>query len=216
MPSIKELSELTYGEVARMSRKDLAKVVSQLSSAANKRLRRLERTETGAQSPSYINTRAKGDFSVAGKTQGELQAEFKRVTMFLGGKTSTVSGWKKYRSGVIERLGGEFASEDAEKEFWAAYRKLASDERALHHSFGSEHAQRELKKSMGKSSSLTKKEKEKFRELFPDDKRPLTKLTNVEAGVIRTMIEMGEDYEQRQKSSGSKGASSFFRYIGID
>lgn len=79
-----------------MTRAELAHEVSILASAANKRLRRLEKAgfgDTGGPTPAYAYTmRQGGNFSVKGKTKDQLLNELKRAKGFLGAKTSSVRG----------------------------------------------------------------------------------------------------------------------------
>lgn len=215
MPRIDELITLTSKDVAKMSRAELAKVVSQLASAGNKRLRRLETTPMGTESRPYKTAMEVGNFSVAGKNQGQLQNEFKRVTEFLKTKTSTVSGWKAEKTRVYKRIGDKFDSEEAEKAFWRAYRGIAKSEKALHKSYGSTETQRHLRREQSNSKQLTSEEIARYQELFPDDRRDLSNLSQLDLSVVRTLIEMGEDYEaQEQQEQGRYGGNAGFFKIG--
>lgn len=212
--SVKEILNMDYLDVAKLSRSELAKVVSQLSSAANKRLRRLEKTEMGTLSYAYQKVQQVGDFSVKGKTHGQLQKEFKRAKNFLTSKTSSVGGWRRERAKVRERIGGGFSSEEEEKAYWKSYREIRSEDPALHHTYGSTETQRELRREMNNPKQLTESEKNDFHRLFPDDRRNLDKLNNVELSKVRTMINMGEDYEKKQQSADSSRSKrgKFFKY----
>lgn len=215
MPSIKEILNLSSRDVAKLSRKELARVVSQLASAGNKRLRRLERTPMGTESRPYKSAMEVGNFSVAGKKQGELQNEFKRVSEFLKAKTSTVSGWKAEKARVYKRIGGSFDSEDAEKAFWKAYRGIAKSEKALHNSYGSTETQRFLRNEQSNAKQLTSDEVSRYKELFPDDRRDLSNLSQLDLSVVRTLVKMGEDYEsQEQQEQGRYGGNAGFFKIG--
>lgn len=215
MPSINELLNLTSRDIAKLSRQELAKVVSQLASAGNKRLRRLETTSMGTESRPYKAAMEVGNFSVAGKNQGQLQNEFKRVSGFLKAKTSTVSGWGKERTRVYKRIGGEFDSVEAEKAFWRAYGAIAKSEKALHESYGSAETQRHLRKEMRKAKPLKSDEIARYQELFPDDRRDLSNLSQLDIAVVRTLVEMGEDYEsQEQQEQGRYGGNAGFFKIG--
>lgn len=215
MPSINELVNLSSRDVAKLSRQELARVVSQLASAGNKRLRRLESTPMGTESRPYKTAMEVGKFSVAGKNQGQLQNEFKRVSEFLKTETSTVSGWKTEKAKVYKRIGGKFDSEEAEKAFWKAYRSIAKSEKALHKSYGSTETQRHLRKEQGNAKQLTEGEIRRYKRLFPDDRRDLSNLKQLDLSVIRTLIEMGEDYEsQEQQEQGRYGGNAGFFKIG--
>lgn len=214
--SVKDILNMDYLDIAKMSRSELAKVVSQMSSAANKRLRRLEKTEMGTLSYAYQKVQQVGDFSVKGKTHGQLQKEFKRAKNFLTSKTSSVGGWRRERAKVRERIGGGFSSEEEEKAYWKAYREIRSEDPALHHTYGSTETQRMLRREMDESRQLSKSEKEDFRKYFPNDNRSLTKLDPAEIAKIRTMIRMGEDYEEKQQNTaaGRTKSGKFFKYKG--
>lgn len=215
MPSINELLELSSRDVSKLSRQELAKVVSQLASAGNKRLRRLERTSMGTESRPYRTAMNVGNFSVKGKSQGQLQNEFKRVREFLTSETSTVSGWKSYKRKVYKRIGGEFESEDSERAFWRAYRSIAKSEKALHRAYGSDVTQRFLRKELANTRKLSNKEKDRYRELFPDDTRDLNNLSQLDTAVVRTLIELGVDYEiKEQEEQGRYGGNAGFFKIG--
>lgn len=215
MPSINELLNLTSRDIAKLSRQELARVVSQLASAGNKRLRRLEATSMGTESRPYKTVMEVGKFSVAGKNQGQLQNEFKRVSGFLKAKTSTVSGWNKERARVYKRIGGKFDSVEAERAFWRAYRAIAKSEKALHNSYGSTETQRYLRKEQSNAKQLATDEIARYQELFPDDRRDLSSLSQLDLSVVRTLIEMGEDYEtQEQQEQGRYGGNAGFFKIG--
>lgn len=198
MASVKDILNLSSQDVAKMTRKELAKTVSQLASAGNKRLRRLEKIPMGTESRAYQSAIKVGNFSVSGKNQGQLQQEFKRVSNFLKAKTSSVSGWRRERKKVIERIGGEFPSEESEKDFWKAYREIASSERALHNAYGSDMTQRYLHNELNNNRRLSEREKQLFRELYPDENRDLDHISAVDKATVRTLIEMGEYYESQQ------------------
>ena len=211
MPSINEILNMSSRDVAKLPRRELARVVSQLASAGNKRLRRLEATPMGTESRPYKTVMETGKFSVAGKNQGQLQNEFKRVSEFLKSKTSTVSGWKAEKAKVYKRIGGKFDSEDAEKAFWRAYRVIAKSEKALHKSYGSTETQRYLRSEQSNAKQLTQEEITRYKELFPDDKRELSNLSQLDLSVVRTLIEMGEEYEsQEQEEQGRYGGNAGF------
>lgn len=215
MSNIKELLNMSSKDISKLSRRELALVVSKLASAANKRLRRLENTPMGTESIPYKNVMKVGRFSVAGKNQGQLQNEFKRVSVFLNTNTSTVTGWKAEKDRVYKRIGGRFESEDAEKAFWRAYRGIAKSEKALHKSYGSTETQRYLRKEQNNAKQLTSDEISRYNELFPDDTRDLSNLSQLDLSVVRTLIEMGEDYESQEKlEQGMYGGTAGFFKIG--
>lgn len=122
---VKELSNLSLGEFSSLTRQELAKVVSRLSSTANKRIKRLEKNDIN--SPAYRGVVSSGGkFSTRGKSLNELRSEYMRVTGFLKSKTSTVKGYKQVRKDLINRLGasdGELTNELEEK-LWSVYNEM--------------------------------------------------------------------------------------------
>lgn len=147
MAKIEALLNLDIGDVQRMSRKELASVVSQLASAANKRLTRLELSETGTLSPAYQQATKRAErFSVAGKNVNQLRNEYKHVAQFLKRSTSSVSGWNKVRKKTHERIGGKFKTAEQEKRFWEAYRKLERGHYSDVMGYGSTETQRMLRR----------------------------------------------------------------------
>lgn len=110
-------------------RGELAKITSQLASAANKRLRRLESADL-ANTPAYSYTRRSGgDFSVKGKDVAALQLEFQRARGFLSPerRTSTVRGARKVQhetmtatESFMTSIGSKYAqwSKADQRAFW--------------------------------------------------------------------------------------------------
>ena len=147
MAKIEDLLNLDIDDVQRMSRKELASVVSQLASAANKRLTRLELSETGTLSPAYQQATKRAErFSVSGKNVNQLRNEYKNVAQFLKRSTSSVSGWNRVRKKTYERIGGKFKTAEQEKRFWEAYRKLESGHHSDVMGYGSTETQRMVRR----------------------------------------------------------------------
>ena len=153
MANINELINLDINDVQRLKRADLAKVVSQLSAAANKRVKRLSQTAVGELSPAYQRALQHGKFGAAGKNINQLRNEYAEVRNFLKLKTSSVSGWKKVRKNTENRLGSKFTSVDQEKRFWRAYRQLEADNYGAVHAVGSTESQRLLRQEMEQNTS---------------------------------------------------------------
>jgi translation initiation factor 2 beta subunit (eIF-2beta)/eIF-5 len=87
-----------------MSRRELAQVTSILSSAANKRIARIEKA--GVTSPAVANLkRHDGKFSVKGKNTNQLRSEFARARNFMQNATSSVSGAKASAKQIEKNLG---------------------------------------------------------------------------------------------------------------
>lgn len=94
--SIDQLVNIGATELKGYDRDNLARIVTKLDSAANKRLVRLEKG--GYNTPAMRSTKmSRGDrFSVKGKNLKELRAQYIQVSNFLKSETSTVKGYKKF------------------------------------------------------------------------------------------------------------------------
>ena len=126
--TIKDIVNMKPGQVTGMSRNELARITSQLVSAGNKRLRRLEAANL-AVTPAYTYIqKSGGDFSVKGKSKEDLLLEFQRAKGFLTeAKTGSVRGARQVQKEVRQKtesfmsdIGsdyGEWSDED-KKAFW--------------------------------------------------------------------------------------------------
>ena len=94
--SVKDLVHLSATQIKGYDRQNLARIVTKLDSAANKRLVRLEKA--GYNTPAMRAAKVdKGErFSVAGKNLKELRAAYIRVSNFLKSDTSTKKGYKSF------------------------------------------------------------------------------------------------------------------------
>ncbi len=94
--SVSELSRLSASEIKKFDRANLARIVTKLNSAANKRLKRLEQSEysTPAMRAAKVGNGKK--FSVKDKSLKQLRAEYIRVSNFLKSSTSTKKGYKTF------------------------------------------------------------------------------------------------------------------------
>lgn len=94
--SVNDLVHLSATEIKGYDRQNLARIVTKLNSAANKRLVRLEKA--GYNTPAMRAAKIeKGQrFSVAGKNLKQLRAEYIRVSKFLKSETSTKKGYKDF------------------------------------------------------------------------------------------------------------------------
>ena len=93
--------QLTGSDIRTMTRAELARTVSTIASAANKRITRLE----NAGQP-ITDTHPR--FSVAGKSRAELMREFSRVKNFMNSPQASLSGQNRVRNEVSERLAKEY------------------------------------------------------------------------------------------------------------
>ena len=129
--SITDIMNMSWDDLNKLDVKDLKQVTSRLVSAANKRVRRLSKTERGTSSFAYQTVENRGrKFSVRGKDTNAVRQEFSLAKNFLRMKTSTVKGWKEYRESVESRTGyatdGESLnwSERTWKKYWKVYRRF--------------------------------------------------------------------------------------------
>lgn len=196
MASINELLNLDITDVQKMTRQELAKVVTQLNSAANKRLKRLELIDRGTLSPAYQKATERAQrFSVKGKDLNALRNEYKAVSSFLGAKSSSVGGWHKIRKQTHERIGGEFKTEAQEKKFWKAYRRMEKQEYGAVNIVGSDEAQRLLHREVTDHSK--------------DGRRSISEIIDA------TIQKLDEEYE-RMQSEDEDEYDDFFTMDGED
>lgn len=128
---ISDIVSIDWERLNKLSEKDLRSLTNRLVSASNKRIRRLEKTTRGTSSFAYQSVQERGrKFSTRGKNVNQLKQEFKLAKQFLGYKTSTVKGWKEYRTKVEQRTGyateGESLdwSERTWEKYWKVYRRF--------------------------------------------------------------------------------------------
>ena len=125
--SVEDILNLTWDEIENLTEQEMKQLTSRLVSVANKRLKRLGKSEIGKTSPAYISAQKRGGkFSVKGKNLNQVRSEFAEVSDFLGMKTSTTRGHNKYRKEVFDRIGisKKKITPYKEKKFWKTYRKL--------------------------------------------------------------------------------------------
>ena len=120
--SISYLQNLSNRQLTNLTRNELAKVVSKLASAANKRIKRL--LQNNVPSPALIGRfeRGKIHFSVKGKNVDELKKEYLEVKSYLSAETSTVKGARKVMNTVINTLKNEKGIEITEDQYSAFFR----------------------------------------------------------------------------------------------
>lgn len=99
---VKELLNLDWSAVRSMSRKDLGKVITQLSSAANKRLRRF--AAANEISPSVRYAEKGGKFSGRGKNLNQLRSEYVRLKTFMQQETSSLRSWERVKNDTVKTL----------------------------------------------------------------------------------------------------------------
>ena len=110
--SIKDILNMDYEDINKLSASDLSRLTSRLVSATNKRIRRLEKTEVGQYSPALQSFRErtgqeKLSVKVSGtkaERQGKLQHVFSEAKHFLNLKTSTMTGYKQVLKANIKQI----------------------------------------------------------------------------------------------------------------
>ena len=122
---------MDWEKLNSLSESEMKQITSRLVSASNKRIKRLEQTTMGTSSFAYQKVVSRGKkFSVRGKNLNQVKQEFKLAKQFLQFKTSTVTGWKRYRTKMEKRVSGETYGESQEwkdatwKKFWKVYRRF--------------------------------------------------------------------------------------------
>lgn len=86
-------------------------IVSRLASAANKRLRTLEKS--GIENPATLRVELSGGkFSVKGKSGQELKQELFRVKQFLGSKFSSKREWNKFEKKLEAKIKEDATEQD--------------------------------------------------------------------------------------------------------
>lgn len=100
--SADKLTNLSATQIKQYDRNNLAKIVTKLASAANKRVKRLE--GSGYNTPALRQASKGGHFGTKGKNLKQLRSEYKRVSGFLKSETSTVKGYKSF----LNRLSKKF------------------------------------------------------------------------------------------------------------
>ena len=94
--SVNQLVHLSATQIKGYDRKNLARIVTKLNSAANKRIVRLEKAGYNTPAMRAAKVDKGGRFSVAGKNLKQLRAEYIRVSGFLKADTSTKKGYKSF------------------------------------------------------------------------------------------------------------------------
>lgn len=116
--SISEIYSMSLRDFSQLNKSELRQAVSRLSSAANKRLKRLAESSVESLSARTIE-QSGGKFSTRGKGLDELRAEFMRVKDFLKSPTSTVKGARQAEKDAIQAVkdiyGEDLAGRDIKK-----------------------------------------------------------------------------------------------------
>ena len=193
--SIKDIQDMSWRELNKLSLEELKQVSSRLNSAANKRLRRMEQLGEDKYSPAYSSImKSGGDFSVKGKlTKTDIKNEIQRASGFLSAKTGKVSGVRQHRkkireieerankkeqeaAGVTGRapeepidLDMESMSEAQKKKLYRALDRLREKNAAMVHNIGSDVIIAQLRRTQLKDRRTSRdKLVEALEEKFPE------------------------------------------------
>ena len=171
---ISDITSMDWEQLNKLSAQDLKSLTNRLVSASNKRIRRLEKTERGKSSFAYQSVEERGrKFSTRGKNVNQLKQEFKLAKQFLGYKTSTVKGWKEYRTKVEQRTGyateGESVnwSERTWSKYWKVYRRFEETHGGTYKKGDSDRIQQMLTEIM--KSSDKRKSADSFQKMIEDE-----------------------------------------------
>ena len=146
--TIDEIASMDITKTA-LTKKSLSELTSRLVSAANKRLARLERTGADVYSPAYQGRVPKGAnmatrFSIRGKSYKDIQNEYIKAKQFLFEReTSSVTGARRVKSELEERLGIQFHSKEEANNYWEMIKK-AEELDVIHAKYTSGQLQRDI------------------------------------------------------------------------
>ena len=108
---------LSGKDLKAYSRSEMARIVSTVASAANKRISRLEKA--GQPITDTIDK-----FSVAGKSRNELMKEFRRVKDFMNAEQLSLSGQSNLARKTAQGLAGAITGEGSGKTFKKEYKRI--------------------------------------------------------------------------------------------
>ena len=100
--NVNDLLSKDWNEIKGMSRKELGKIITQLSSAANKRIRRFE--AKNEVSPAVRYAEKGGKFTGRGKNLNQLRSEYVRIKNFMQQGTSSLRQWEKVKRDTVNTL----------------------------------------------------------------------------------------------------------------
>ena len=172
--TIQDIMNLSWEQLNSMGDVEMKQITSRLVSASNKRIRRLEKTTRGKSSFAYQTVEDRGRmFSVRGKNTNQVRQEFKLAKNFLNMKTSTVSGWKKYRKATEDRMVGATGGESLNwkdgtwKKFWKVYRRFEEVHGGTYKKGDSDRIQQMLTEIM--NSNDKRKSADSFQSMLDDE-----------------------------------------------
>ena len=179
--SIQDIMSMDWNYLNQLSSKEMKQLTSRLVSAANKRIRRLQKTELGNIAPSLQGVKQRGRaFSVKGKNTNQVRNEFKMARNFLNMKTSTVSGWKDLLKRTYRRVkdttGYDPSTWDLESQqkFWKVYKKFEEMYGGTFRKGDSDRIQKMLMDLMDNTETMSEDEllrslEDKYIDLYEDE-----------------------------------------------
>ena len=181
--SIDDIMDMNWREINSLNENDLRQLSQRLNSAANKRLRRLEKSGEDKFSPAYKAIQESGgSFSVKGKTtKTDLRNEIQRASDFLRSKTGNVKGARQYKEKVAQMFPGREGEELSidkipemqRKKLFRALDRLRESNASAVYNIGSDVIIRELRRTQNQDrrqgrDTLVRKLEERFPELLED------------------------------------------------
>ena len=149
---VNDILRMSWSDIEKLNRNELATLTSRVTSVANKRIKRLESAKLGKQSFAYQKYEEQGrKFTVRGKGKNELKNELSNAMRFVRYKTSSVKGWNKYRTEMEERMNDVTDGESIDwsnrtwSKYWKVYRKFEENHRGSMKKGDSERFQKFIK-----------------------------------------------------------------------
>ena len=124
-----EILQMGVQKLRRLPEKEARKYLSQVFSAANKRLKSLSKLERTPYALKQVQTSGIKKFSVKGKKTKELWKQYAAVQSLWAQKSGTVKGAKEVEQNVF-RIQALMASlsEEQQRVMWDIYNRLMNDE----------------------------------------------------------------------------------------
>lgn len=143
MSTVKQLTDISTEDFIKMSKKERAAAVTQLISAANKRVKRLEAVSKKSPALTILKKENIKKFSSKGLSNQGLTKEFVLLKRFLRAKTSTVKGFKSFTKEYEEKTGMIWGSNISDL-YWDVYNEAKNIHPTLFTNYSSEQVQDNL------------------------------------------------------------------------
>lgn len=141
--STEQILNMDVNEINSMNYRTIRALASRLVSSMNKRIRSLSKK---APNSLALNSLPEGyQFSTKGMNRNQIRSLIGKMQSFGKMKTSTVTGWKEYRTNIEKKLGGRLSDLSmGESEFWKLYREVKESNNALYQIFDSDKILKEV------------------------------------------------------------------------